>query len=95
MPRRAAVSGFGFGGINAHLLFEEWLPGNEVSGTKARIPDIHPREQAAPAAPIAVVAVDAHFGPWTTLQAFRERVLGGGPDIEAGTPRPLVGRGGE
>lgn len=23
-PRRAAVSGFGFGGVNAHLLFEEW-----------------------------------------------------------------------
>ena len=25
-PRRAAVSAFGFGGINAHLLIEEWLP---------------------------------------------------------------------
>ena len=25
-PRRAAVSAFGFGGINAHLLLEEWLP---------------------------------------------------------------------
>src|SRR5205823_4384615 len=23
-PRRAAVSGFGFGGVNAHLLVEEW-----------------------------------------------------------------------
>jgi acyl transferase domain-containing protein len=23
-PRRAAVSGFGFGGINAHVLIEEW-----------------------------------------------------------------------
>ena len=26
VPRRAAVSAFGFGGINAHLLVEEWLP---------------------------------------------------------------------
>jgi acyl transferase domain-containing protein len=26
-PRRAAVSAFGFGGINAHLLLEEWQPG--------------------------------------------------------------------
>ena len=26
IPRRAAVSAFGFGGINAHLLIEEWLP---------------------------------------------------------------------
>ncbi|HEY0840537.1 MAG TPA: beta-ketoacyl synthase N-terminal-like domain-containing protein, partial [Vulgatibacter sp.] len=25
-PRRAAVSAFGFGGINAHLLVEEWTP---------------------------------------------------------------------
>jgi acyl transferase domain-containing protein/3-hydroxymyristoyl/3-hydroxydecanoyl-(acyl carrier protein) dehydratase len=25
-PRRAAVSAFGFGGINAHLLLEEWKP---------------------------------------------------------------------
>ena len=25
--RRAAVSAFGFGGINAHVLLEEWLPG--------------------------------------------------------------------
>ncbi|HWV37990.1 MAG TPA: beta-ketoacyl synthase N-terminal-like domain-containing protein [Vulgatibacter sp.] len=27
-PRRAAVSAFGFGGINAHLLVEEWIPGD-------------------------------------------------------------------
>jgi len=27
VPRRVALSGFGFGGINAHLLLEEFLPG--------------------------------------------------------------------
>ncbi|HEY7154562.1 MAG TPA: polyketide synthase, partial [Gemmataceae bacterium] len=34
-PRRAAVSAFGFGGINAHVLLEEWLdqPGAPATGT--------------------------------------------------------------
>jgi PfaB family protein len=31
LPRRAAVSGFGFGGINAHLLIEEWLGAAETA----------------------------------------------------------------
>src|SRR6185295_15506616 len=33
VPRRAAVNGFGFGGINAHLLIEEWLgePGPQAA----------------------------------------------------------------
>ncbi|MFN0059330.1 MAG: beta-ketoacyl synthase N-terminal-like domain-containing protein [Planctomycetota bacterium] len=26
VPRRAAINAFGFGGINAHVLLEEWLP---------------------------------------------------------------------
>src|SRR5439155_15286006 len=26
IPRRAAINAFGFGGINAHVLLEEWIP---------------------------------------------------------------------
>ena len=29
LPRRAALSGFGFGGINAHVLIEEWREQSE------------------------------------------------------------------
>jgi PfaB family protein len=85
VPRRVAVSGFGFGGINAHLLFEEWLPGDEASAAKTG-PNVHGLEQTDSAAPIAVVGMDAHYGPWTTLQAFQERVFGGGPDVEPERP---------
>ncbi|MGD9323657.1 MAG: beta-ketoacyl synthase N-terminal-like domain-containing protein [Desulfobacterales bacterium] len=35
-PRRAAVSAFGFGGINAHLLIEEWDSKAEGSRLKAK-----------------------------------------------------------
>ncbi len=31
-PRRVALSGFGFGGINAHVLIEEWVPASPGPG---------------------------------------------------------------
>ncbi len=66
-PRRAAVSAFGFGGINAHVLLEEWLPRAAVSVSV-------PEPVAAP--DIAIVGMDAHFGRWRGLRAFQERVFG-------------------
>jgi acyl transferase domain-containing protein/3-hydroxymyristoyl/3-hydroxydecanoyl-(acyl carrier protein) dehydratase len=78
-PRRAAVSGFGFGGINAHALIEEWMP--EVSAQKSPDAWIDPEREAEPAA-VAVVGLGAHFGPFRGLRAFQERVLGGGETVE-------------
>jgi len=72
VPRRAAINGFGFGGINAHLLIEEWL--GETIAPRAR--EIPPPE------PVAVVGMAAHVGRWPDLQSFQERVLGDGPDEE-------------
>jgi acyl transferase domain-containing protein len=73
-PRRAAVSGFGFGGVNAHLLLEEW-----TGEAKAKVTVQRPAH-----VPIAVVGLAAHFGPWGDVQAFQERVFGS----DARLPQP-------
>jgi len=73
-PRRVALSGFGFGGINAHVLIEEWVEGRGTT-----------RSPASPLEPIAIVGLAAHFGPFASLQAFQEQVLGG---VRASTESP-------
>ncbi len=75
-PRRAAVSGFGFGGIDAHLLVEEWRGS--------------PAQTASPAItsstePIAIVGMGARFGRLDGLGAFGRATLRGDPIFE---PRP-------
>ncbi len=80
-PRRAAISGFGFGGINAHLLIEEWVPG--VSSEPVGDGLAHPESE-----PIAVVALAARFGPFDSTAAVRERLLGGRAEIR---PDPVPG----
>ncbi|MBN9524517.1 type I polyketide synthase, partial [bacterium] len=89
--RRAAVSGFGFGGVNAHLLLEEWT-GDEPAkptGPPPKLVTAHDKKPVAepapkpPAMPVAVVGMSAHFGPWADLRAFQERVLGGTPAAPA------------
>ena len=65
-PRRAAVSAFGFGGINAHLLLEEWLPSQAVMAVD--FPATF--EKAQPSRPeVAIVGIGAHFGPWESCSA--------------------------
>ncbi|WP_243371533.1 type I polyketide synthase [Geotalea sp. SG265] len=73
IPRRAAVSAFGFGGINGHLLVEEWLPDQG----KVSQPLAVRSDSATEATDIAVVGIDARFGPWQSLDKFTQRVLGG------------------
>jgi 3-oxoacyl-(acyl-carrier-protein) synthase/3-hydroxymyristoyl/3-hydroxydecanoyl-(acyl carrier protein) dehydratase len=86
IPRRAAVSAFGFGGINAHLLLEQW----------PQAPASRPRPAASFSArgarpePIAIVARDAHFGLWNSLEAVQKRVFG----IDRREPAPLRDRRG-
>ncbi len=93
-PRRAAVSGFGFGGVNAHLLLEEWTgqeapkpakpagPPPKLVTARQKKAEPPPDPVAAPkppAVPVAVVGMAAHFGPWSDLRAFQEHVLASTP----------------
>jgi len=78
-PRRAAISAFGFGGINAHVVIEEWLP--QSGAARISMPPPAPRSTA-----IAVVGMDACYGPWNTLRKFQERALGGGDAHDAQVP---------
>lgn len=82
IPRRGAVSAFGFGGINAHLLVEEWLPDPDNSPSES---PAHPRPDDK-SRQIAVVGMDARFGPWSSLRKFQQRVLGGDPDTAPAPP---------
>lgn len=85
IPRRAAVSAFGFGGINAHVLLEEWT-GEETQGARRKVQSESKKQPERVECPIAVVGMEAHFGPWEGLEKFRERVLGGDASAEPSSP---------
>ncbi|HSV93560.1 MAG TPA: beta-ketoacyl synthase N-terminal-like domain-containing protein, partial [Desulfobacterales bacterium] len=80
-PRRAAVSAFGFGGINAHLLLEEWMPEGRAESRRDRArraqPELPmstaPRPEAADSLrthPVAVTGMAVRLGPIDGLPAF-------------------------
>ncbi|MBW2707739.1 MAG: type I polyketide synthase [Deltaproteobacteria bacterium] len=77
-PRKAAVSAFGFGGINAHVLLEEW-----TGMTEDFLSTVN-REFKTDPVDVAVIGMDAHFGKWDGLESFKRHVSGGaGPVPEA------------
>ncbi|MFQ5423851.1 MAG: beta-ketoacyl synthase N-terminal-like domain-containing protein [Phycisphaerae bacterium] len=77
-PRRAAVSAFGFGGINGHVLLEEWRPAFRAYS----LPPACPR-RTTESTPIAIVGMDAHFGEADTLDALESMILSGGHAIRS------------
>jgi acyl transferase domain-containing protein/3-hydroxymyristoyl/3-hydroxydecanoyl-(acyl carrier protein) dehydratase len=76
-PRRAALSAFGFGGINAHLLVEAPPEPRPAARRSA------PKRPEQSHVPIAIVGMDARFGALTGLRAFQEAVLAGAAAADA------------
>ncbi|MBU0986220.1 MAG: polyketide synthase, partial [Proteobacteria bacterium] len=95
-PRRAGVSAFGFGGINSHLLFEEWDPEIEKypsaitrhasTGNHRQSSIADHRTPIDPSAvanvPIAIVGMAAAFGRLKSLRDFQEAFFKGESALE-------------
>ncbi len=68
-PRRAAISGFGFGGINAHVLLEQYET-DTASDNPATIIQANKTD-------IAIVGMESRLGPWNDQSEFDSAVLFG------------------
>lgn len=67
-PDQAAVSAFGFGGTNAHLVLER--PAAPQAATFIAPPLYSPP-------PLAIVGMGACFGPWSSLATLEQAIVAG------------------
>lgn len=75
-PRKAAVSAFGFGGINGHMLLQEWDPAHweHTHTTRVSVPSSQEQESTGD---VAIVGVALHIGELDSVDAFREAIWAG------------------
>ncbi|MFI6996530.1 beta-ketoacyl synthase N-terminal-like domain-containing protein [Nocardia sp. NPDC050175] len=72
-PRRAAISAFGFGGNNAHLIVDSWTDGPDDLAAALR----KPRGSRPPTPQVAVVAIGARVGDGRNTADFTRALLTG------------------
>jgi acyl transferase domain-containing protein/3-hydroxymyristoyl/3-hydroxydecanoyl-(acyl carrier protein) dehydratase len=85
--RRAAVSAFGFGGINAHILFEEGpRPASCPQPMRATSITVHERPGDDPPVPVAIVGMDVALGSFNNLKSFEKAVFQGHSAINSRPP---------
>jgi len=72
IPRRATINAFGFGGINAHVLIEEWNGAAATIAHEAPVHCVQPLALDAPQAPVAIVGIEAHNYTGDTRQTILE-----------------------
>ncbi len=73
--RKAAVSAFGFGGINGHLLLEEFTERNKTAPSATF--SISDSGAASTTKPVAIVGMELTLGSLNSLDAFQEAVFQG------------------
>lgn len=70
-PRRAAMSAFGFGGINAHILIEEW---DEKQSKSFFVPDSSASENKSV---VAITGIGTFINSASTVKEFQDVILNG------------------
>ncbi|MGD8703710.1 MAG: beta-ketoacyl synthase N-terminal-like domain-containing protein, partial [Desulfosarcina sp.] len=89
-PRRAAVSAFGFGGINAHILFQE-VPAASKKAPPGRsapisVQGLRTSTEIPSSTPVAIVGMDVSVGSLGSLKSFEKAIFEGFSTVG---PRPL------
>ncbi|MEU2871590.1 beta-ketoacyl synthase N-terminal-like domain-containing protein [Streptomyces olivoreticuli] len=93
--RRAGVNAFGFGGINAHVVLEEFLPTAGKKGSGKRRSSAATALRVAEPEPLLRIAADTTEGLRVALEAEDAHLRAGGDIGNGGTRLAVAGPGAE